>query len=409
MSRLLYFAVYIAGSGLGLVKMLAVARELAPGNFGLYALVAISAGLLGYGSSLGILDAFLVRLNPDRTSLEDRRSARDSGVLFSTFLSIMLAVAVTAIYASTSDHQYGLFTLAIVVSVLVVQNTFNTLMIEIQAKGRSQTYATLLSIKSLVPIIVILSVLPGNNLLFFLVLDLVCLIGLALYCMFASGFPRPSNFSFAEVTSLIRQGAPFTGQNLVQNLCLNMDKWAIGIYLGSVSLGIYNLAAQLIVCGVAFSSMIQVYYLPRTISLFKDGGSSMDLYRSVLRLSAAALAVSSILFAACVAVSFPLIGYFYPDYLDAIKILPITAAAGVVISANQTDLYFRAKLLGGMYLRTQIIALVALLLLYSILVVTGGALWMYAAGFVGARVLQAAVAFGAAYRDASSSEKGAFA
>lgn len=404
--RIFYFIVYIAGSGLGLVKMLAVASELTPAHFGLYSLTVIAAGLLGYVNSLGVSDAFLPRLNPAHATVAERRITRDSGLLFSTAMSIVMAAAATGAYLAIDGRFHGVAFAAALIVFLVSQNLFNVLMVEVQADGRSQTYATLLTVKSLIPILVIFAWQPGDNLLFFLVLDSICLIGLALYCMAKTAFPSFANFSVPELLSLIRQGASFTGQNAVQNLGMNADKWAIGIGLGSTQLGIYNLAAQLIVCGVAFSAMIQVYFLPQVMRSAIEHEAPIRVMRRVVRISLLSLLVSSILFAGCVVLAYPVILWFYPDYRLSIELLPIAACAGVVISSNQTDLYFRARSLGVVYLSTQIFALVTLLALYALLIVTGGALWMYAATFAGVRVLQAAVSFGAVYRDAKRSEQG---
>lgn len=403
--RIFYFGLYIAGSGLALVKMLAVASELTPARFGLYSLAVIAAGLLGYINSLGVSDAFLVRLNPAQSATGSRRVARDSGLLFSFAMSIVMAMAATGAYLAIDGQLHGMAFAAILIAFLVSQNLFNVLMVEVQAEARSHAYAVLLAVKSLIPILVIVAWQPGDNLLFFLTLDVACLIGLALYCMAKTAFPSPANFSVPELRSLIRQGAPFTGQNAVQNLGMNADKWAIGIGLGSTQLGIYNLAAQLIVCGVAFAAMIQVYFLPQVMRTAIEREAPMMVLRRVVRISLASLLVSSLLFAACVALAYPVILWFYPDYRLSIDLLPIAAFAGVVISSNQTDLYFRARSLGAIYLATQIFALVTLLALYALLIATGGALWMYAAAFAGVRVLQAAVSFAAVYRDAIRSDQ----
>ncbi len=404
-SRILYFAVFITGSGLGLVKMLAVAGELAPASFGAYSLAVIAAALLGYVNSFGVFDAFLVRLNPGQSAHPDRRVVRDSGILFSVAMSLIMSTIAVVTYLAFNAAAYGTAFVVTVIVFLIAQNLFNVLMVEIQAEARSTTYAILLTVKSLVPIVVILAVRPGDDLLFFLALDAVCLIALAIYCMTRTGLPSPANFSSRQVMSLMRQGAPFTGQNAVQNLATNADKWAIGIGLGSAQVGIYNLAAQLVVCGVAFASMIQIYFLPQVMRASLEQETPIMLLRRVLKISLFALSVAIVMFTGGAILAYPIILWYYPDYAPAVTILPIAALAGVIISSNHTDLYFRARLLGSTYLAVQIFTLVTLVILFAFLIRAGGVLWMYAAIFAGTRVLQTLVSYGAVYRDARRSEQ----
>jgi len=403
-SRILYFAMFIAGSGLGLVKMLAIAGELAPASFGAYSLAVIAAALLGYVNSFGVFDAFLVRLNPGQSAHPDRRVVRDSGILFSVAMSLLVSTLAVVTYLALDDAAHGIAFGVTVIAFLIMQNLFNVLMVEVQAEARSTTYAILLTTKSLIPIIVILAVRPGDDLLFFLALDTACLVALAIYCMMRTGLPSPANFSSRQVVSLMRQGASFTGQNMVQNLATNADKWAIGIGMGSAKVGIYNLAAQLVVCGVAFASMIQIYFLPQVMRASLEREAPMLLLRRVLRISLLALAVATVLFTGCVILAYPVILRYYSKYAQAVTILPIAALAGVVISSNHTDLYFRARMLGSTYLAVQIFTLITLVILLTLLIWAGGVLWMYAATFAGVRLLQAAISYAAVYRDARCSE-----
>lgn len=384
--------------------MLVVAKELAPGSFGIYSLAIIAAGLLGYINSLGVFDGFLVQLNPAHGSSKERRFARDSGVLFSVGVSVVTSGLAAALYVAIGGdaQETSLFPVAVVF--LVAQNLFNVLMIEVQAEGRSNKYALLLTSKSLVPIMVIVAFHPGDRLVFFLFLDAICLLGLCLYCFATTSFPMLRNFSWARVSSLMRQGRAFTGQNAVQNLGMNADKWAVGIGLGAAQFGVYSLAAQLIACGLAFASMVQVYFLPKLMSASIGGESPRELMLRVRRVSIYSLGVSSILFFCCLVVAKPIISIFYSDYGDAISVLPIFALSGVVISSNHADLYFRARQMGATYLAIQIFTLLALLMILLALVLAGGILWMYAAVFASVRIGQAFASYIAIRRDANQSE-----
>ena len=284
-NRLIYFFAYIAGSGLGLVKMLAVANQLAPSVFGAYSLAIIASALLSYINSFGVFDAFLIRLNSSQSGTPERTVYRDSGMLFSGGISLCLSTAAAIGYAYFADGGLGIPLILTVILFLFAQNAFNILMIEVQAGGQSQLYAWLLTAKSLIPICVIGFYRGGNSLEFFLLLDVATILVISLFCLKRSGVPRLRNFSRRHLSVLIREGAPFTGQNAVQNLAMNSDKWAVGIGMGAAHLGVYNLAAQLIVCGVAFASMIQVYFLPRVMALSLDGAAADRIFKKVLEIS----------------------------------------------------------------------------------------------------------------------------
>lgn len=400
-NRFLYFALYVAGAGFGLVKMMVVANELAPATFGAYSIAAVAAGLLGYLNSLGILDAFLVRLNTAHLDDAKRRIVRDSGMLFNVAVSIMSAAFATATYLIMYGAFGGHVLAAAIVTFLVAQNLFNVMMVELQATGRPRNYAALLTAKSLIPIIIVLIFEPGDSLIFFLALDSICLMLLCGFCLARTSIPKLSNFSGREVRSLMRQGLPFTGQNAVQNLSLNADKWAIGVDLGASQLGIYNLAAQLVVCGTAFASMIQVYFLPKVTGAAIEGVAPPVLMRRVLAVSVASFAASALLLTACAFLAIPLIKIFYPQYIDAISILPFTSVIGVMVACNQTDLYFRAQNMGRQYLVIQLITLVILVFTFGSLIIVGHiALWIYAAAFAFVRLMQLFMSYWTMYRDA---------
>ncbi len=393
-ARIIYISIYIAGSAFGLLKMMAVASQLAPSNFGVYTLMAIAAGLLSYINSLGITDAFLTRLNPTCASMTDRKSDRDSGIMFSFTLSLLTTSTAIVVYTRVSDSHESFIILMVALALIVCQNLFNILMVEIQAGEQSITYAAMLTAKSVLPFLIILVAKPGNMLLFFLVLDLVVLIGLIFYALYKSGFPRLMNFKFSRVTSLIREGLAFTVQNAAQNISLNADKWAIGFSLGAAQLGIYAFAAQLITFGTAFAGMIQIYSLPRIVRSHNQGNSSLVTLSTIWRLSIASLAASVLFFASISMIGTQLIPIYYSQYLDSIDLLPLLALVAIVISGNHIEIFFRARRIGNNYLAIQTITLVLLIASYAFLIHLGSSLGIYAMVLAAARLFQMGISFG---------------
>ncbi|WP_300538239.1 oligosaccharide flippase family protein [Sphingosinicella sp.] len=389
--KFVYLLLFTVGSGLALLKMLLAARSVSPAEFGLYTLLLITAAILSYASSVGIFEAFLVRLNPSRTAATERAILRDSGLVGSFALSILIsALAIGILYVMKLSLSSA--AMILVALYFVVNNLLNGLMMEVQAAQRPVEYSACLVVKSALPVVLLADGF-GGRLEDILLFDVTAMVLIVIFLLWRSGGPSPVRVSLLHVRQLVREGGPFTANAAALNVANNLDKWAVGFALGPAQLGFYAFAGQLITMGMAFASMVQIYMYPRIIAQVSSHSEDAGLGRRTLKL--AAISGFLCLFGIFLVI---LAGYVFipallPQYEAAIPLLPVLGFAAVVIGANHAEIVFRLTHRGRDYFLIQLGALLTTGVVYAVLILCDARLLHFALAFAFGRLGQALVGY----------------
>lgn len=361
--KLLYLALYGAATVAALAKLLVVAANLRPDSLGRYTLILVAAALLTYLSTLGVFEAYLVRLNRGSGTTQSRAIDRDSGMLFSSAIACALA-ALLAVPATVFFQLPGSLSFA-GACILVLHVLSGGLLAQVQALQRPLEYAFCLLAKSLVPIALMLSGTPGDDLALILWCEVAGIGGISAFLLARTGLPRLRNWRTEHVRSLIRDGGPYTANAAVHNLASNADKWAVGAALGAGALGAYSFSAQVVTMALAFSAMIQTYAFPRFVSAFTLEGGLARLRARVIRLGLASAAIFAGLVIGIVMFASWGVPRWYPDYAGALGLLPMFALAATFIAANHFEVVFRLTGNGPRYLAIQSGVLAVAIVLYA--------------------------------------------
>ena len=116
--------------------------------------------------------------------------------------------------------------------------------------------------------------------------------------------------------------------------------------------------------------MISVYFLPKLVKNYADKPDRSLLFRQVFFSSIAASIFGIFIFVTLLTMLPGIITIYLPKYQPAIIYLPLICILGVLLMANQYELYFRVRSIGAQYLKIQIITLlVTLILIFSISII----------------------------------------
>lgn len=389
--RFAYLLLFTAGSGLALLKMLLAARSVGPAEFGLYALLLITAAILSYASSAGIFEAFLVRLNHSRTAAAERVVFRDSGLVVSFALSILTStLAIGVLYVM--DLNLSSAEMALVALYFVVNNLLNGLMVEVQAAQRPVEYSVCLVAKSALPAVLLVAGF-GGRLEDILLFDVTAMAMIVVFLLWRLGVPSPARVSLHHVRLLVREGGPFTANAAALNIANNLDKWAVGFAVGAAQLGLYAFAGQLTTMGMAFASMVQIYMYPRIIAQVSSQSGNAGLGGRTLKLAVGSGFLCLIGIFVVMLAGYVFIPVLLPKYEAAIPLLPVLGFAAVVIGANHAEIVFRLTHRGRDYFLIQLGALLATGVVYAVLILRDAPLLHFALTFAFGRLGQVLVSY----------------
>ncbi len=394
--KALYLILFVSGSALALIKVLLVARLAGPTDFGKYTLLLISAAILSYINSLGVFEAFLIRLNSARNSTADRMAFRDSGLVFSFVISVVTASAAIMVYRASGRTSDSGLVLALCLGLFVANNLFNGLMAQTHAVQRSVTYAVGIVVKSFVPSMLLLIFSPAS-LAPILALEIAGIAVVVVYLLYETGVPRRAHLSRRHLQQLIREGAPFTANSAMINVATNADKWAIGFALSANELGLYAFAAQAVSIGMAFVAMTQIYVYPRLVTRTADDSGLPGVLRYVGLISLASGITAAIAFSFLLWLAVHIVPAMFPHFRPALDLLPPLAFAAVIIASNHSELFFRITSRGGTNLVIQIVTSSLMIGAYVMLAWLGAGLYDYALIFATGRAAQAIAAYTVAW------------
>lgn len=334
-------------------------RLLTPSDFGLVAMVTAVIGFVGRFKDIGLSMATIQRakINHDQIS-----------TLF--WINLTLGVTLmllTAALAPAIAWYYGEARLMWITLVLATAFVFGGLTIQHQALVRRHMhfgYLALVQIAAMLigVVIAIVSALLGAGYWALIMMQLgtgiTTCIGVWLFCRWRPG--RPVRTS--KVRDMLSFGGNLTGFNVVNYFTQNLDKILIGRYCGSVSLGLYSKAYQIIRLPLEnIRSPLLSVAIPALSQLQDAPGRYRNYYKKLLLiLSLINMPIVAFLFVCSESVVYLLGGDRWVAMNDIFKVFaiasfiqPVSGTRGLIfVSLGQTRRYLRWGIFNSIFIVT---------------------------------------------------------
>jgi O-antigen/teichoic acid export membrane protein len=342
-ARIIYVALFALAAFFGFAKTLIYARILFPVDFGVFSLAVLVTTFCSYLATAGTLEGLacqvpiLLGQGRDTTSI---RSNALSILVLMTFSVGLLIFFGCLIAVSQKPSLAALMWLPIFfISTVLLAG----LLVDLQVRELSIQYVAVLCLKSVLAPLIALLIAPSLGASGVLIAETVSLLACIVLCLFVWGRDLRLLISFnAKIKTLASLGFPFTVSNLLQNLSVNIDRWAVQLVFGVATLGTYAFALNFSAIGLMVLSMIQLYAAPRMLRVFGVSNDMVVVFGQAKRLLIGVFFVFAV-GAIPAFLLFPiLIEQWFPQYLDAIDLM-IPVYIGTSISAlGFFDILFRA-------------------------------------------------------------------
>ena len=326
-------------------KSLLYARVLDPTGFGLYTLAVLVTMLGQYAASFGITDGLFREVPVLRGRGGDAAAVeiRSAGITASYALSVVAGALLTAGCLVATRGRADLQGLEWAGPMLVGTVTLNVMLLDLRARELSAAYGMFLFLKSAAAAAVAVPLAAAFGAAGVMAGESGVSLACAGLCRLRWG--RDLRWSFGrpgELRRLVRLGLPFTGSNVLQNLAMSADRWAVQLRFGTDTLGRYSFAMLLASLGLVALNVLQQYAHPRLLRGFGQTGDHATVARKA-RWMAGGVGAVAVLGAAPVIYGFEwFMRAYYPQYEGAEALIPYVYLGTALMALSFFDVLFFA-------------------------------------------------------------------
>jgi O-antigen/teichoic acid export membrane protein len=369
-----------------LVKTLLYASLLEPDQFGLVGLSALIVSLTSYVATFGVQDGLAreVPIRGGRGEAVNELRVTALGAVFTVASVLGLAASIVLALGETT---FGLPVGAWWIGPYITANVWlNITLVDLQIRQRSSLQALTLFMKSFSPFVVLLLADCTWTASRVIALESAVLFTLAVSVIVSQTRDLRLSFSREELTHLTRVGLPFVGGSLANNIAMNIDRWSVQLFLGTAALGLYMFAMQLVSAALVVVNVTQMYFTPRWLRAWSMDQGVLSLWKRTRQCLAIVGSLTAAVFLIVVLISPIAVNSLWPQYVDALPLLPWVAVASVAISVAFFDVFFIAANSGRKLLEIHLSVGLVMLAAVSYCVVAGAPLIAYAVTFAMGRV-----------------------
>jgi len=369
-----------------LIKTLLYASLLEPEQFGLVGFSALVVSLTSYGATFGVQDG-LAREVPIRRGRGETVSQLRVTALAAVFAVASVLGLAVSIALALGESSFGLPFGAWWIGPYLTANVWlNITLVDLQIRERSTIQAITLFIKSFFPLVVVLLADCTWTASRVIALETAVLFTLAVSVLISQTRDLRSSFSREELTHLARVGLPFVGGSLANNIAMNIDRWSVQLVLGTAALGLYLFAMQLVSVGLVVVNVMQMYFTPRWLRAWSMDQEVLSLWKRIRQYLVIVGSLTAFGFVIVVLISPIAVNSVWPQYIDALPLLPWVAVASVAIAVSFFDVFFLASNSGRKLVEIHLFVGLTTLASVSYCAVAGAPLIAYAVIFATGRV-----------------------
>ena len=273
----------IGKSAVYLISTVALARALAPEDFGLFAIVTAFTNFLLLFKDLGLSAATIQR--------EEIDQAQISALFWINAISGALLMLLVALCAPILAKLYSDARLCPVTLALSVNLFLSSLTVQHQALLKRQMRFLTLAMIDLLPLaagtaIAIVAALQGLRYWALVAMSLTSSASAVLVTWIACRWRPSLRPPQTPVREMIRFGGYLTGSNIINYFSRNADNMLIGWYWGAQQLGFYDRAYQLMFLPIyLINTPLSFVAIPLLSRLRKTPESYEEAYLKLLRLT----------------------------------------------------------------------------------------------------------------------------
>ncbi len=379
-----YAALAAGAAAAALGKTLVYAAALGPTDFGVVTLAMLLVALGAYPATFGLQDGLARQVPLLRGRGEPTGAVRGSALLAATLgavgvgLLITLGVLVAGMSEATDLWWAGPF--------LAASVAFNMTQTDLQAREHSVAQAALLLAKSAVPMLAVLTAGAGWSAGHILGLETGVLLVLTATSLYWRAGDLQWAIRRAIVLDLSRIGLPFTGSSFAHNLAINLDRWAVQAVWGVAALGTYAFALQAVAAGLVVLNITQMYLTPRWLRAWaaeRDVAALLSRAWRRLIWTGSAGVLGGV---AGLALAPTLVGTWWPEYAEALPLLPWVVAGALAVALGFFDVLFLAAGAGPRLIRVHLVAGLCTAVALAVLVWAAAPLVWFAVVFAAGRL-----------------------
>jgi len=270
--KILSGALWVSGASVfrQLVQFLSLvvfARILSPDDFGLYSILVVLTGFLGLFSDMGTSSAIIHKKEPTQALLS-------SILYFNVLIGVVLFLTLSSLSGFASEY-FGYEQLAILIPLISVNFIIASLGVVQKALYEKEmdfkSLAIFENISELFGALIgIVFAFSGAG-VFSLVSLTLAKAGCLVVLLWWSARWRPIlHFSIAEIKGVFSYISGLLSFNIVNYMAKSVDKILIGRYIDAASLGVYNLAHQIMLYPVQNVTFVLIRILFPALSKLQD-------------------------------------------------------------------------------------------------------------------------------------------
>jgi len=307
---------------LSILKLSIFSSILGPEEYGLYSLVLSTYIFIVYLGGLGLNEA-IIKLGSiayGEKNFTYILKLRDIAIFYSFIFSIFFGFIFFIIIniLKIDDNIYNALFLSIFLSITALE--FNLLDAYLRVQQRFVKYSIMLFSKSFIVVTVGYYFAIRYNSLGVLMIEIISFFTIFIVALF---FNKSEMFCFKNiensltiVINAIKNGIEVLISNIVRNLTVNVDKWAITSSLGLVPLGKYSFAMIIYMMAIFFLGLITTILGPKWLSQFASINKSKILLDKINKIIILISFIGILIFTVFIFYLQSFLSIFYPDYSD---------------------------------------------------------------------------------------------
>ena len=377
-------------SVLSFIKLFFVAKFISIEEFGIYATIMTTYGLIVVMISLGGLEGVMVTLADGNSEVVNRASSVMSSIISTLLIFSSIAVIIfLAVFYSQSEEMVLLVSSTLIL--IFISIIFNYIEVVLRANQRFREFSNLILFRAVLTLAVVYASSNGARVAELILLDAVILIA----AVVLSTKPLPIrlaglSFSVKQSIALMSVGFPILISNLIKKLSFSVDRWIIMIGAGALVLGQYSFVMMIHLGFVAVGGIVNTAFGPlllRKISIQRiDIWEIIGLKKLLIVLCCLIILILVITFK----VGDVLIQEFYPIYYkDGIVFALSMTALGsfFVFLQGLIEWFFIAYGKSSTLVIVNLIGLISLLLVFLVILIFEGGLVYYSIAFCVVRLI----------------------
>jgi len=307
---------------LSIMKFTIFSSVLGPEEYGLYSLVLSTYIFIVYLGGLGLNEA-IIKLGSIAYGKKDLKyilKLRDISIFYGFILSIFFSLIFFLVinFIEMGERVYEALFLSIFLAISALE--FNLMDSYLRVQQRFVSYSLMLFSKSLIVVFAGYFVAPIYNAYGLLCVEIISFCIIFLFVLF---FKKDERFSFNHISNsfnflinAIRNGISILSSNIIRNLMLNIDKWAISSSLGLLPLGKYSFAMIIYLIAIFSLGLITTILGPKWLSEFSSINNSKVLLNIINKIIILVSSFGVLFFLLFFYYLQTFLNIFYPAYSD---------------------------------------------------------------------------------------------